>query len=121
MEGSRVGEPRRTALPLGSWTQVLRQLGLASELSLANRSDSGSFLVVGTLLSQAGCPQEGFWQVVGHVVSPSDLSRILLVGGVLCSLPGPSVVKQLMQMVTMPGAWPGWAVSVCVFPLTKEG
>ena len=63
-------------------------------------------------------------EVVRHVVSPLDLSRTLPVGGPLlvpCSLPGPSVVKQLMQMVTMPGAWPGWAVSVCVFPLTKEG
>ena len=38
------------------------------------------------------------------MVSPFDLSRILLVGGGLlvpCSSPGPSVVKQLMQMVTM--------------------
>ena len=54
------------------------------------------------------------------MVSPSDLSRILLVGTVLCSLPGPSVVKQLTQMVTM-GAWPGWVVSVSMFPLTEEG
>ena len=43
-------------------------------------------------------------EVVRHVVSPLDLSRTLPVGGPLlvpCSLPGPSVVKQLMQMVTM--------------------
>ena len=42
--------------------------------------------------------------MVGQVVSPFDLSRTLLVGGgvlVPCSLPGPPVVKQLMQMVTM--------------------
>ena len=42
--------------------------------------------------------------MVRQVVSPFDLSRILLVGGGLlvpCSSPGPSVVKQLMQMVTM--------------------
>ena len=42
--------------------------------------------------------------MVGHVVSLFDLSRILLVGGgllVLCSLPGPPVIKQLMQMVTV--------------------
>ena len=41
--------------------------------------------------------------VAGHVVSPFDLSRTLLLGGGLlvpCSLPGPPVVKQLMQMVT---------------------
>ena len=42
--------------------------------------------------------------MVGQVVSLFDLSRILLVdGGLLvpCSLPGPPVVKQLMQMVTV--------------------
>ena len=42
--------------------------------------------------------------MVGHVVSPFDLCGTLLVGGGLlvpCSLPGPPVVKQLMQMVTM--------------------
>ena len=41
--------------------------------------------------------------MVGHVVSPFDLSRTLEVGGVLlvlCSLPEPPVIK-LMQMVTM--------------------
>ena len=39
-----------------------------------------------------------------HAVSPLDLSQTLLVGGgllVSCSLPGPPVIKQLMQMVTM--------------------
>ena len=40
----------------------------------------------------------------GPVVSPFDLSQTLLVGGGLlvpCSLPGPPVIKQRMQMVTM--------------------
>ena len=48
--------------------------------------------------------KEGFWEVVGHVVSSFDLFRTLPLGGGLlvpCSLPGPPVVKQLMQMVTM--------------------
>ena len=57
-------------------------------------------------------------EVVGQVVSPFDLSRALLVGGgllVLCSLPGPPVVKQLMQMVTMVPGQGGWFQSVC-FP-----
>ena len=49
-------------------------MGLVSELSLANHSDSESFLVVHTLLSQDGCQREGFWEVVEHVVSPFDLS-----------------------------------------------
>jgi len=48
-------------------------IGLVSGLSLANHSDSGSFLVVHVLLSQDG-GQRGFWEVVGHVVAPFDLS-----------------------------------------------
>ena len=90
-------------------------MGLVSGLSLANYSDSESFLVVHALFSQDGC-QRGFWEVVGHVVSPFDLSRTLPVGGGLlvpCSLAGPSVVKQLMQMVTMVPGQGGWFQSVC--------
>ena len=77
---------------------------LVSGLSLASHSDSESFLVVHTLLSYDGCPREGFWEVLRHVVSPFDLSQTPSVdGGLLvpCSLPGLPVVKQLMQMVTM--------------------
>ena len=51
-------------------------------------------------------------------MSPFDLSQTLPVGGgllVLCSLPGPPVVKQLMQMVTMVPGQDGWFQSVC-FP-----
>ena len=79
-------------------------MGLVSRLSLANHSDSESFLVVDVLFSQDGCQREGFWEVVRHVMSPFDLSQTLPVGGGLlvpCSLPGPPVIKQLMQMVTM--------------------
>ena len=50
--------------------------------------------------SQDGRQQEGFWEVVGHVVSPFDLSQTLPIGGGLlvpCSLPGPPVIKQLSQ------------------------
>ena len=43
-------------------------------LSLANHSDSEFFLVVHTLFSQDGCQGEGFWEEVGNVVSPFDLS-----------------------------------------------
>ena len=63
-ESRRVREPRRTALPRGLKSQVLRQLGLASRLSLANHSDSGSFLVVQALFSQNGFQWAGFWEVV---------------------------------------------------------
>ena len=79
-------------------------MGLVSGLSLASHSDSESFLVVHALFSQDGCQREGFWEVVRQVVSPCDFSQALLVGGGLlvpCSLPGPPVVKQLMQMVIM--------------------
>ena len=92
-------------------------MGLVSGLSLANHSDS-RVLPGGPLFSQDGCQREGFWEVVRHVVSPFDLSRTLLVGGGLlvpCSLPGPPVLKQLMQMVTMAPGQGGWFQSVC-FP-----
>ena len=65
--------------------------------------------------SQDGCQQEGFWELVGHVVSPFDFSRTLLVGGGLlvpCSLSGLPVLKQLMQMVTMVPGQGGWFPSV---------
>ena len=72
-------------------------MGLVSGLSLASHSDSESFLVAPAMSSQDGCQREGFWEVVGHVVSPFDLSRTLPVGGGLlvpCSLPGPPVIRQ---------------------------
>ena len=93
-------------------------MGLVSGLSLANHSDSESFLVVHNLFSQDGYQREGFWEVVGQVVSPFDLSQTLLVGGGLlvpCSLPGPLVIKQLMQMVTREPGQDGRFQSVC-FP-----
>ena len=51
-------------------------IGLVSGLSLANHSDSESFLVVHALFSQDGCQREGFWEVVRHVVSPFDLPEL---------------------------------------------
>ena len=74
--------------------------------------------MVHTLFSQDGCQREGFWEVVGQVVSPFDLSQTLLVvGGLLvpCSLPGPPAVKQLMQIVTMMPGQGGRFQSAC-FP-----
>ena len=91
--------------------------GISFQVSLANHSDSESFLVVQALFSQDGSQREGFWEVVGQVVSPFDLSRTLPVGGGLlvpCSLPGPPVVKQLMQMVTMVPGQGGRFQSVCL-------
>ena len=74
--------------------------------------------MVHALFSPDGCQQEGFWEVVRHVVSPFDLSQIPLVGGGLlvpCSLAGPPVIKQLMQMVIMVPGQGGQFQSVC-FP-----
>ena len=91
-------------------------MGLVSGLSLANHSDSESFLMVHALFSQDGCQREGIWEVVGSVVSPFDLSQTLLVdGGLLvpCSLPGPPVLTQLMEIVTMVPGQGGWFQSVC--------
>ena len=56
----------------------------------------------------------------GQVVSPLDLSRTILAGGGLLvpySLSGSPAIKQLMHGYY--GAWPGWAVSVSVLPLTE--
>ena len=92
-------------------------MGLVSRLSLANHSDSDSFLVVHALFSQDGCQREGFWEVVGPVVSPFDLSRTVPIAGALlvpCSLPGPPVVKQLMQIVTVAPGQGGRFQSVCL-------
>ena len=93
-------------------------MGLVSGLSLPSHSDSESFLVVHTLFSQEGCQREGFWEVVGQVVSPFDVSLTLPFGGGLLvpgSLPRPPVLKQLMQMVTMVPGQSGQFQSVC-FP-----
>ena len=101
-ESSRVREPRRTALPRA------RSLGFYG--------DGISFLVV--------FGQSSWFRVLpggAHIAQPArrilggswtrvstfDLSWTLPVGGGLltpCSLPGPPVVKQFMQMVTsVPG------------------
>ena len=93
-------------------------MGLVSGLSLANHSDSESFLVVHALFSQDECQREGFREVVRHVASHFDLSQTLPVGGGLlvpCSLPGRPVVKQPMQMVTTVPGLGGRFQSVC-FP-----
>ena len=88
-------------------------MGLVSGWSLTNHSDLESFLVEQALFSQDGC-QRGFWEVVGYVVSPFDLSQTFPVDG------GLSVLGSLL----VPHAdgyydvWPGWSVSVSMLPLS---
>ena len=92
-------------------------IGFVPGLFLTNHSNSESFLVVHALFSQDGHQREGFWEVFGHVVSLFDLFWTLPVGGgsllVPCSLPGPPVVKQLMQIVTMAPGRGGQFQSAC--------
>ena len=74
--------------------------------------------MVHALFSQDECQREGFREVVERVVSHFDLSQTLPVGGGLlvpCSLPGPLVIKQLMEMITMVSDQGGRFQSVC-FP-----
>ena len=116
VESRRVREPRRTALSHGWWSGFM-VMGLVSGLSLANHSDSESFLVVHALFSQDGCQTEGLWEVVRYAVSPFDLSRTFLVGGDLlvpCSLPGPPVLNNSCSGCS--GAWQGGRLQSVCFP-----
>ena len=49
-------------------------MGLVSELSLANHSDSRVLPGGARLVQPNEYQREGFWEVGGHVVSPFDLS-----------------------------------------------
>ena len=91
---------------------------LVSGLSLASHSDPESFLVVHTLFSQDGHQREGFWEVIGQVVSPFDLSRTLLVGGLLFLFLTRTSCCKTTHANSYDGAWTGWVVLVSVFPLT---
>ena len=105
---------------------------LVSGLSLANHSESESFLVVHALFSQDGCQRKGFWDVVGHVVSPFDLSWRTC-GISFWPFLNSSSWWRLISSVFLTrtsccktthangyyGAWPGWVVSISVRPLTE--
>ena len=83
--------------------------GISFRIVFGQSSDPESFLVVHALLMRR------ILGVVGHLVSPFDLSRTLPVGGGLlvpCSLPGPPIIKQRMQMVTMVPGQGRWLQSV---------
>ena len=65
-------------------------MGLVSGLSLANHSDSGSFLVVLACSANMDSSEEDSGKLVGHMdwhlLSPFDLSQILTVGGIVSSV-----------------------------------
>lgn len=48
--------------------------GFVSGLSLTPHPDSGSFLAASAWPSQDGVQQGAFWEVVGHMAPPFDLS-----------------------------------------------
>ena len=88
--------------------------GVVSGVSLVNHSDSGSFVVV-CKLSQDGFRPEGFWELVGYLdwclLSPFDLSEILLVGSILFvpqALPDPPAIR-LAHASGYCRVWPGQA------------
>ena len=95
-------------------------MGLVSGLSSANHSDSESFLVVHALFSQGGCQREGFWEVVGHVGVSfwpflNSSNWRWLISSVLLTR---TSCHKTTYANGYYGAWPGWAVSASVLPLT---
>ena len=102
-------------------------VGLVSGFSLANHSDSGSFLVLFTLLSRDECHREGFWEVVGHMVSLcfcfffTIRELFWLMVAYQFHVPYFLTRNSCLKITHTDGcygAWPGLAVLVNVFPLT---
>ena len=69
VESSRVREPRRTALALWFYGDGISFWVVFSQSFLLRVLPGGA-----ALFNQDGCQRGGFWEVVGHVVSPFDLS-----------------------------------------------
>ena len=119
LESSRVREPRRTALP---WLAVsgFMVMGLVSGWSLANHSNSDFFLVAHTL------PQPR-WMLVRGILG-SGRTRGVSFRPFLNSYGWWWLISSLFLIRISchktthangyHGAWPGWAVSISVLPLT---
>ena len=95
-------------------------MGLVSGLSLANHSDSGSFLVVQALFSQNGFQWGGFWEVdrtcdVFFWAFPNYSCWWWLVSYLFLIR---TSCHKITQANDYYGTWPWWAVSVSMFPLT---
>ena len=68
------------------------------------------------MFSQNGYQREGFWEEVGHVVSPFDISqRWQLISSVFLTR---TSCRKITHANGYYGAWPGWVASVSVCPLT---
>ena len=95
-------------------------MGLVSGLSPANHSDSESFQVVYVLLSQDGCQQGGFWEVVTRGISFWPLLNSCGWWWLVSSM---FLARTSCHKITHEngycGTWPGWVASVSVFPLIE--
>ena len=108
VESSRVREHRKTALPCGR--VGFYGDGISFQVVFIQAFWEGPRVLPGGahLIHPRWMPER---RILGGGQTCSDLSWTLPVGGgllVLCSLPGPPVVKQLMQMVTMVPDQGGW-------------
>ena len=113
VESIRVREPRRTALPCGSQCPAM---GLVSGWSLANHSNSESFLVVHAQprwMLERGIPGSGWTRGVSFRPFLNSLGWWWLISSVFririsC--------RKTAHASAYYGAWPGWAVSIVCFP-----
>ena len=119
-ESSRVREPRRTALPAWLAVSGFMVMGLVSGWSLANHSNSESFLVAHHRSAKMDASERdsgsgrtrgvsfrpflnssGWWWLISSIF----LIRISY--------------HKTAHANGYYGAWPGWAVSISVLPLTR--
>ena len=121
VESSRVREPRRTALPHGSAVSGFMVMGLVSWLSLANHSDSrvlpgGAHIVQPRWMQErrilGGCQTCG----VSFRPFPNSSSWWWLISSVFLTR---TSCYKTTHADGYYAAWPGWAVSVSVLPLTN--
>ena len=97
-------------------------MGLVSGLSLANHSDSASFLVAHASLSQDGFQWGGFWEVgrTYGLVSPLFFWPFPNSSSLWWLVSSAFLTRTSCCKITHEngycGAWPGWAVSVSGSP-----